>query len=151
MRAGKAHGPLSDGEVNVEILSKTSAVTMIFVLQSDLRANQRQPDGAGDHGGRRRSVRPLTPRTAMPYAFWLRASGSPSTLRPRWPISARKLTLTLRPPWAWTRVRVTMDLHAEPDSGLLQRAPVDNIYATPILLADIWKQSTTTCWWCRPM
>ena len=34
---------------------------------------------------------------------------------------------------------LTMDLHADQIQGFFN-IPVDNIYATPILLADIWKQ-----------
>ena len=43
---------------------------------------------------------------------------------------------------------LTMDLHADQIQGFFD-IPVDNVYATPMLLGDLWKQTTRTWWWCR--
>jgi ribose-phosphate pyrophosphokinase len=37
---------------------------------------------------------------------------------------------------------LTVDLHADQIQGFFD-IPVDNVYASPILLGDIWRRSTT--------
>jgi phosphoribosylpyrophosphate synthetase len=43
---------------------------------------------------------------------------------------------------------MTMDLHADQIQGFFD-IPVDNIYASPVLLGDLRKQNYATCWSCR--
>ena len=63
-------------------------------------------------------------------------------LAPRWwPTCSRR--------WASSRV-LTMDLHADQIQGFFD-IPVDNIYASPVLLARPARARTTTTWsWSRP-
>ena len=60
---GACVGRFSDGEVTVEIKQNVRARD-VFVVQSDLRADQREPDGAADHG--RRAQARLGPSASPP-------------------------------------------------------------------------------------
>ena len=43
---------------------------------------------------------------------------------------------------------LTVDLHADQIQGFFD-IPVDNVYASPVLLGEVWKRSTRTWWSCR--
>ena len=44
---------------------------------------------------------------------------------------------------------LTLDLHSDQIQGFFD-IPVDNVYGSPVLLGDAWKQSVSrTWWWCR--
>ena len=72
----------------------------------------------------------------MPYFGYARQDRRPRSARV--PISA-KVVADMLTTVGVDRV-MTMDLHADQIQGFFN-IPVDNIYATPILLGDVWKQN----------
>jgi ribose-phosphate pyrophosphokinase len=72
----------------------------------------------------------------IPYFGYARQDRRPRSARV--PISA-KVVANMLASAGVDRV-LTMDLHAEQIQGFFD-IPVDNIYATPILLGDMWKQN----------
>ena len=79
---GRAHvGRFSDGEVTVELMENVRGRD-VFIVQSDLPAGQRPPDGAAGDGGR------VPSRVGRPHhrgdaVLRLRAAGSPSARHAR--------------------------------------------------------------------
>jgi ribose-phosphate pyrophosphokinase len=73
---------------------------------------------------------------AIPYFGYARQDRRPRSARV--PISA-KVVADMLMTVGVQRV-MTMDLHADQIQGFFN-IPVDNIYATPILLGDVWKQN----------
>ena len=82
---------------------------------------------------RRSSARRIT--AVIPYFGYARQDRKPG---PRTPISA-KLVANLITTAGADRV-MTLDLHADQIQGFFD-VPVDNIYAAPVLLGDVWKQA----------
>lgn len=128
-------GRFSDGEVMVEILENVRGKD-VFVLQStctptndNLMEIMLMVDAL-----RRASAGRIT--AAIPYFGYARQDRRVRSARV--PITARVVADML------TAVGVnrllTMDLHSDQIQGFFD-IPVDNIYSTPILLGDIWKQS----------
>ena len=134
MPLGKAGvGRFSDGEVMVEILENVRGRD-VFVLQSICSP-------PNDHlmellvmvdALKRASAGRVT--AAIPYMGYARQDRRPSSARV--PISA-KLVANMMASVGVDRV-LTMDLHSEQIQGFFD-IPVDNIYAGPILLGDVWK------------
>ncbi|MCS6995656.1 MAG: ribose-phosphate pyrophosphokinase [Casimicrobiaceae bacterium] len=135
MRLGKAHvGRFSDGEVNIEILENVRGRD-VFVLQSTCAPTN---DNLMElvlmvDALKRASAGRIT--AAMPYFGYARQDRRPRSARVA--ISA-KVVADMLTAVGVDRV-LTMDLHADQVQGFFN-IPVDNIYATPLLLADIWKQ-----------
>ncbi len=128
-------GRFSDGEVLVEILENVRGKD-VFVLQStctptndNLMEIMLMVDAL-----RRASAGRIT--AAIPYFGYARQDRRVRSARV--PITARVVADML------TAVGVnrllTMDLHSDQIQGFFD-IPVDNIYSTPILMGDIWKQS----------
>src|ERR1700748_1898896 len=128
-------GRFSDGEVMVELLENVRGRD-VFVLQStcvptndNLMEILVMTDAL-----KRSSAGRIT--AAIPYLGYARQDRRPRSARV--PISAKVIADML------TTVGVnrvmTMDLHADQIQGFFN-IPVDNIYATPILLGDVWKQN----------
>ncbi|BBF64498.1 ribose-phosphate pyrophosphokinase [Acidithiobacillus sp. 'AMD consortium'] len=124
----------SDGEVFVEILENVRGRD-VFVLQPTCTPTN-------DHlmelltmidALKRASANRIT--AAMPYFGYARQDRKS---RSRTAITA-KLVADLITSAGANRV-LTMDLHADQIQGFFD-VPVDNIYASPILLGDIWRQS----------
>ena len=124
----------SDGEVFVEILENVRGRD-VFVLQPTCTPTN-------DHlmelltmidALKRASANRIT--AAMPYFGYARQDRKS---RSRTAITA-KLVADLITTAGANRV-LTMDLHADQIQGFFD-VPVDNIYASPILLGDIWRQS----------
>jgi ribose-phosphate pyrophosphokinase len=128
-------GRFSDGEIMVEILENVRGKD-VFVLQSTCTPTN-------DHlmeimlmvdALRRASAGRIT--AAIPYFGYARQDRRVRSARV--PITARVVADML------TAVGVnrvlTMDLHSDQIQGFFD-IPVDNIYSTPILMGDIWKQS----------
>lgn len=124
----------SDGEVFVEILENVRGRD-VFVLQPTCAPTN-------DHlmelltmidALKRASANRIT--AAMPYFGYARQDRKS---RSRTAITA-KLVADLITSAGANRV-LTMDLHADQIQGFFD-VPVDNIYASPILLGDIWRQS----------
>jgi ribose-phosphate pyrophosphokinase len=131
---GKATvGRFSDGEVMVELLENVRGKD-VFVLQStcyptndSLMEVMVMVDAL-----RRSSAARIT--AAIPYFGYSRQDRRPRSARVA--ITAKVVANML------TSVGVnrllTMDLHSDQIQGFFE-VPVDNIYATPILLGDVWK------------
>ena len=126
-------GKFSDGEVMVEIMENVRGKD-VFILQSTCAP-------ASDHlmevmvmadALKRSSAARIT--AAMPYFGYARQDRRPRSARVA--ITA-KVVANMLVGVGVDRV-LTMDLHADQIQGFFD-IPVDNIYATPILLGDVWK------------
>ena len=125
----------SDGEVMVELLENVRGRD-VFILQStcaptndNLMEIMVMTDAL-----RRASAGRIT--AAIPYLGYARQDRRPRSARV--PISA-KVVADMLTGAGVNRVMV-MDLHADQIQGFFS-IPVDNIYSTPILLGDVWKQN----------
>jgi ribose-phosphate pyrophosphokinase len=128
-------GKFSDGEVMVEILENVRGKD-VFVLQSTCMPTN---DNLMEllvmvDALRRASAGRIT--AAMPYYGYARQDRRPSSARVA--ISA-KLVANMLAAVGVDRV-LTMDLHAEQIQGFFD-VPVDNVYAAPVLLGDVWKHN----------
>ena len=129
---GKAKvGRFSDGEVDVELYQNVRARD-IFVVQSTCNPTNENlmellimVDAL-----KRASARRIT--AVMPYFGYARQDRRPRSTRV--PISA-KVVANLMETVGIERV-LTMDLHADQIQGFFD-IPVDNIYASPVLLTDL--------------
>lgn len=134
IRLGKASvGRFSDGEVMVELLENVRGKD-VFVLQSTC-----QPTNDSlmevlliSDALKRSSAGRIT--AAIPYFGYARQDRRPRSARVA--ISAKVVANMLQAVGV-NRV-LTMDLHADQIQGFFE-TPVDNIYAAPILLGDVWK------------
>ncbi len=127
-------GRFSDGEVNVEILENIRG-RETFIIQStcppaaeNLMELLTMVDAA-----RRASASRIT--AVIPYFGYARQDRRPRSSRV--PITA-KLVAKLIGVAGVDRV-LTVDLHADQIQGFFDIA-VDNVYASPVLLGDVWKQ-----------
>ena len=133
---GKAAvGRFSDGEVMVELLENVRGKD-VFVLQSTCAPTN---DSLMEvlvmvDALRRSSAARIT--AAIPYFGYSRQDRRPRSARVA--ITAKVVANML------TSVGVnrllTMDLHSDQIQGFFD-IPVDNIYATPVLLGDVWKHN----------
>ncbi len=129
---GKATvGRFSDGEVTVELLQNVRARD-VFVVQSTCAPTNENlmellimVDAL-----KRASARRIT--AVIPYYGYARQDRRPRSMRV--PISA-KVVANLLETVGVERV-LTMDLHADQIQGFFD-IPVDNIYASPVLLSDL--------------
>ena len=128
-------GRFSDGEVMVELLENVRGRD-VFILQSTCAPtndNLMEILVMAD-ALKRASAGRIT--AVVPYFGYARQDRRPRSARV--PITA-KVVADLLTTVGVDRVMV-MDLHADQIQGFFN-IPVDNIYATPILLGDLWKQS----------
>ncbi len=129
---GKANvGRFSDGEVTVELLQNVRARD-VFVVQSTCAPTN---DNVMEllimvDALKRASARRIT--AVIPYFGYARQDRRPRSTRV--PISA-KVVANLLETVGVERV-LTMDLHADQIQGFFD-IPVDNIYASPVLLSDL--------------
>src|SRR5213082_1642630 len=128
-------GKFSDGEVMVELLENVRGKD-VFVLQSTCAPTN-------DHlmelmimcdALRRSSAARIT--AAIPYFGYARQDRRPRSARVA--ISAKVVANMLTV--AGVNRLLTMDLHADQIQGFFD-IPVDNVYATPVLLGEAWKQA----------
>lgn len=127
-------GRFSDGEVNVEILENVRGKDC-FVLQSTCAPTN---DNLMEllimvDALKRASAGRIT--AAIPYFGYARQDRRPRSARVG--ITAKVVANMLQA--AGVQRLLTVDLHADQIQGFFDIA-VDNIYAAPILLGDIWKQ-----------
>ncbi|MEI7455791.1 MAG: ribose-phosphate diphosphokinase [Nitrosomonadales bacterium] len=125
----------SDGEVMVELLENVRGKD-VFILQSSCAPtndNLMEIMVMAD-ALKRASAGRIT--AAMPYFGYARQDRRPRSARVA--ITA-KLVADMLTSAGIDRV-LTMDLHADQIQGFFD-IPVDNIYASPILLADVWRQN----------
>ncbi len=135
LRLGQANvGRFSDGEINVEILENIRGRD-VFIVQPTCPPTN-------DHlmellimvdACRRASAARIT--AVIPFFGYARQDRRPRALRVA--ISS-KLVANLIVKAGVDRV-LTVDLHAEQIQGFFD-IPVDNVYASPVLLGDAWKQ-----------
>jgi len=127
-------GRFSDGEVMVEIMENIRGRD-IYVIQSTCAP-------AADHfmellvmidAMKRASAARIT--AVIPYFGYARQDRRPRSARV--PITA-KVAAKIISTVGTDRV-VTIDLHADQIQGFFD-IPVDNVYASPLILADIWQQ-----------
>ncbi|HEX4329641.1 MAG TPA: ribose-phosphate pyrophosphokinase [Burkholderiales bacterium] len=128
-------GRFSDGEVSVEVLENVRGKD-VFILQStsaptndNLMEIMVMADAL-----KRSSAARIT--AAIPYFGYARQDRRPRSARVA--ISA-KVVANMLESVGVTRV-LTMDLHADQIQGFFN-IPVDNIYAAPILLGDVWRHN----------
>ncbi|MBM3377306.1 MAG: ribose-phosphate pyrophosphokinase [Betaproteobacteria bacterium] len=126
-------GRFSDGEATVEILEHVRGRD-VFILQPTCAP-------ANDHlmevmlmadALRRASASRIT--AAIPYFGYARQDRRVRSARV--PISAKVIANMLQS--VGVNRLLTMDLHSDQIQGFFD-IPVDNIYAAPIILADVWK------------
>ena len=132
---GRAHvGRFSDGEVTVELMENVRGRD-VFVLQPTCPP-------ANDHimellvmgeACRRASAGRIT--AVMPYFGYARQDRRPRATRVS--IAAKVVANMLA--GAGVHRVLTVDLHADQIQGFFD-IPVDNVYASPVLLGDAWKQ-----------
>src|SRR5437667_138390 len=128
-------GRFSDGEVMVELLENVRGRD-VFLLQSTCApTNDSLMEilvmvDALERASAGRST------AAIPYFGYARQDRRPRSARV--PITAKVIADMLMTVGV-NRV-MTMDLHADQIQGFFN-IPVDNIYATPVLLGDLWKQN----------
>ena len=128
-------GRFSDGEVQVELLENVRGRD-VFVLQStcaptndNLMEVMVMVDAL-----KRASAGRIT--AAMPYFGYARQDRRPRSARVA--ITAKLVADMLSS--AGVDRLLTMDLHSDQIQGFFD-IPVDNIYASPILLSDVWKHN----------
>src|SRR6195256_2084700 len=127
-------GKFSDGEVMIELLENVRGKD-VFVLQSTCAPTN---DNLMElcvmvDALKRSSAARVT--AAIPYFGYARQDRRPRSARVA--ISA-KVVANMLTSVGVARV-LTMDLHADQIQGFFD-LPVDNIYAAPVLLGDVWKQ-----------
>jgi len=133
---GRAHvGRFSDGEITVELLENVRGRD-VFVLQSTSHPTN---DSLMEvmvmvDALRRSSAARIT--AAIPYFGYSRQDRRPRSARVA--ITAKVVANMLT--GVGVNRLLTMDLHSDQIQGFFD-IPVDNIYATPILLADLWRQN----------
>ena len=135
MRLGKmAVGRFSDGEIMVEINENVRGKD-VFVLQSTCApANDTLMELVIMVDALKRSSAGRV-TAAIPYLGYARQDRRPRSARVA--ISAKVVANMLEA--AGVDRVLTMDLHADQIQGFFN-IPVDNIYAAPVLLGDIWKR-----------
>ena len=126
-------GRFSDGEVNVEIMENVRGKDC-FILQSTCAPTN---DNLMEliimvDALKRSSAYRIT--TVVPYLGYSRQDRRPRSARV--PITAKVVANMISVAGA-DRV-LTVDLHSDQIQGFFD-IPVDNVYAAPILLGDIWK------------
>ena len=130
-----AVGRFSDGETSVEILENVRGKD-VFILQptcAPTNDNLMELVILAD-ALKRSSAGRIT--AAIPYFGYARQDRRPRSARV--PIAAKVVANMLQA--AGVQRLLTVDLHADQIQGFFDIS-VDNIYAAPILLGDIWKQS----------
>ena len=127
-------GKFSDGEVMVELLENVRGRD-VFVLQSTCQpTNDNLMELMVMVDALKRSSAARV-SAAIPYFGYARQDRRPRSARVG--ISA-KVVANMLTSVGVSRV-LTMDLHADQIQGFFD-VPVDNIYAAPVLLGDVWKQ-----------
>ncbi len=131
----KAHvGRFSDGEISVEILENIRGRETFIVQPTCPPTNENLMELlVMADACRRASASRIT--AVVPYFGYARQDRRPRASRV--PITA-KLVAKLIGAAGFDRV-LTVDLHADQIQGFFDIA-VDNVYASPVLLGDVWKQ-----------
>jgi ribose-phosphate pyrophosphokinase len=127
-------GRFSDGEINVELMENVRGRDVFIVQPTCPPSNEHimellvMVDAC-----RRASAARIT--AVVPYFGYARQDRRPRAMRV--PITA-KLVANMVASAGVNRL-LTVDLHADQITGFFDM-PVDNVYASPVLLGDVWKQ-----------
>jgi ribose-phosphate pyrophosphokinase len=132
---GKAHvGQFSDGEIMVEIMENVRGRDVFIVQSTCAPTNDNLMELlVMTDAMLRSSAGRIT--AVIPYFGYARQDRRPRAARV--PITA-KLVANMLAGAGVDRV-LTVDLHADQIQGFFD-IPVDNVYASPVLLGDIWRQ-----------
>ncbi len=135
LNLGKAHvSSFSDGEVQVEIMENVRGKDVFIVQPTCAPTNDNLMELlVMIDAVRRSSACRIT--AVIPYFGYARQDRRPRAARV--PITAKVVAQMIGNVKA-DRV-LTVDLHADQIQGFFD-IPVDNVYASPILLGDIWRQ-----------
>ena len=135
MPLGKALvGKFSDGEVMVEVMENVRGKDVFIVQPTCVPTNDNLMELLVlVDAMRRSSAARIT--AVMPYFGYARQDRRPRSARV--PITAKVVADMIVV--AGTDRVLTVDLHADQIQGFFD-VPVDNVYASPILLGDIWRQ-----------
>ncbi len=126
-----AVGRFSDGEVSVEIQQNVRARDVFVVQSTCAPTNENLMELAFMVDAlKRASARRIT--AVIPYFGYARQDRRPRSMRV--PISAKVVANMLET--VGVERLLTMDLHADQIQGFFD-IPVDNIYASPVLLSDL--------------
>jgi ribose-phosphate pyrophosphokinase len=132
---GRAYvGRFSDGEVNVELMENVRGRDVFIVQPTCPPTNDNLMELLlMTDACRRASVKRIT--AVVPYFGYARQDRRPRATRV--PIAA-KLVANMIASAGVDRL-LTVDVHADQIQGFFD-IPVDNVYASPVLLGDAWKQ-----------
>ncbi len=131
---GRAHvGRFSDGEVNVELMENVRGRDVFIVQPTCPPAENLMELLVMTDALRRASARRIT--AVVPYFGYARQDRRPRATRVA--ITA-KLVANMVASAGVDRL-LTVDLHADQIQGFFD-IPVDNVYSSPVLLGDAWKQ-----------
>ncbi|HWP94952.1 MAG TPA: ribose-phosphate diphosphokinase [Gammaproteobacteria bacterium] len=135
LHLGKAQvGRFSDGEVLVEVMENVRGRDVFLVQSTCPPTNETLMELlVMVDAMKRASAGRIT--AVMPYFGYARQDRRPRAARV--PITA-KLVANMLMAAGVSRV-LTVDLHADQIQGFFD-IPVDNVYASPVLLGDVWKQ-----------
>jgi len=135
MNLGKASvGRFSDGEINVEILENVRGKDVFIVQPTSAPTNDNLMELlVMVDAVRRASAARIT--IVIPYMGYSRQDRR--TRSARVPITAKVVANMIHS--VGTNRVLTVDLHADQIQGFFD-LPVDNVFASPILLGDIWRQ-----------
>jgi ribose-phosphate pyrophosphokinase len=127
-------GRFSDGEVHVELMENVRGKDVFVIQPTCAPTNDNLMELLIIVDALRRSSA-VRITAVIPYFGYSRQDRRPRSARV--PISA-KVTANMITSVGVDRV-LTVDLHADQIQGFFD-LPVDNIYATPIMIGDIWQQ-----------
>ncbi len=132
---GRAHvGRFSDGEVNVELMENVRGRDVFIVQPTCPPSNDNLMELLMmTDACRRASAKRIT--AVVPYFGYARQDRRPRATRVA---IAAKLVANMIASAGVDRL-LTVDLHADQIQGFFD-IPVDNVYASPVLLGDAWKQ-----------
>ena len=132
---GRAYvGRFSDGETQVEIMENVRGRDVYLVQSISPPANDNLMELlVMADACRRASAAGIT--AVIPYFGYARQDRRPRATRV--PITAKLVADMIK--LAGVHRVLTVDLHAEQIQGFFD-IPVDNVYASPVLLGDVWKQ-----------
>jgi ribose-phosphate pyrophosphokinase len=132
---GRAHvGRFSDGEVNAELMENVRGRDVFIVQPTCPPANDNLMELLMmTDACRRASAKRIT--AVVPYFGYARQDRRPRATRVA---IAAKLVANMIASAGVDRL-LTVDLHADQIQGFFD-IPVDNVYASPVLLGDAWKQ-----------
>ena len=132
---GRAHvGRFSDGEVNAELMENVRGRDVFIVQSTCPPANDNLMELLMmTDACRRASATRIT--AVVPYFGYARQDRRPRATRVA---IAAKLVANMITTAGVDRL-LTVDLHADQIQGFFD-IPVDNVYASPVLLGDAWKQ-----------